>query len=277
LVIIIPIILLEVALTGYPILSSLYTSLTNATPLGAPFTGLENYIRAFQDPAITQSITVSILFVFVTVSLCIPASLALALLLNESFRGRRIVRSLVLLPWATSEFASGVIWSIMLNSSYGVFNGLLYSLNIINKYQAWITQDTALLVVSIAYIWHLAPFGAFLMLAALENIPREVYQQAKVDGASAFRRFRHITLAHIRYVLLIVLILVTMQSFSSFDVIYALTTGGPGRATTVLTWEAYVTQYNQMRYGYAAAISYILLVIVLAIAVIYFVILTRRK
>jgi ABC-type sugar transport system permease subunit len=277
LAIILPIIFLEVALTGYPILSSLYTSLTNATPMGATFIGLDNYAKALQDPAITQAISVSILFVLITVMLCIPMSLGLALLLNENFPGKRIVKSLVLLPWATSEFASGVIWSVMLNSSYGVFNGLLYSLRLIDKYRAWITHDTALFVVSTAYIWHLAPFGAFLILASLESIPQEVYQQARVDGAGVFRRFRYITLPHLRYVLLIVLILITMQSFSAFDIIYALTTGGPGRATTSLTWEAYTTQYNQMRYGYAAAISYILLAIVLFIAVIYFVILTRRK
>jgi len=277
LVIVLPIIFLEIALTGFPILSSLYTSLTNATPMGSTFIGLENYVKAFNDPTILHSISVSLSFVLCTISLCIPLSLGLALLLNENFPGKRIVWSVVLLPWALSEFATGVIWSIMLNSSYGVFNGLLYALHIIDKYQSWITHSTALFVVAIAYVWHMAPFCAFLILASLENIPPEFYRAAKVDGAGIFHRFRYIILPHIKYTLLITLILTTMQSFSAFDIIYALTTGGPGRATTVLTWELYLRQFTHMRYGYAAAISYILLAIVLVISVVYFIILTRRK
>lgn len=277
LLIIIPIIALEVALTGFPIISSFYTSLTNATPLGSTFIGLENYVMAFHDPNVIQSITVSFLFVANVVSISILASLGMALLLNEDFPGRRIIRSVVLLPWVLSEFVSGVIWSMMLNSSYGVFNGVLYTLHIIEKYQAWITHTGALFVVSIAYVWHFAPFGAFLILAALQNIPFELYQAAKVDGAGAYRRFRCITLPQIKYTLLITLILTTMLSFTSFDVIYALTSGGPGRTTTVLTWELYARQFDQMKYGYAAAVSYILLAVVLAISIIYFIILTRRK
>lgn len=280
--IVIPIIALLLALVVFPVLISLYTSFTSASvlspnPLTSHFLWFQNYYNALLDPLVTTSLRVSLEFVIITVLMCVPLSLGLALLLNENLPGRRALWSLVLLPFVMSEFASGVIWSIMLNSSYGVVNGVLLAFGIIRQYMAFVTASTAMFVLALAYVWHLAPFGAFLILANLKSIPPEVYQSAKVDGANAFNRFRHITLPYVRYTVLITLILVTMQAFSAFDIVYALTSGGPGNATAGLTWVAYQQEFAQHRYGYASAVSYILLIIVLIIATVYFVILTRRK
>jgi len=281
LAIIVPIMVLELALTAYPILYSLYTSFTNMNIMtfssGGTFIGLANYVEAMNDPLVIEAIGVSLLFTALVLSMSIPMAIGLGLLLNEDFPGRVIVRCIVLLPWFVSEFISGVTWRILTHEAYGTFNGILYSLRIIGQYQAWVKPDTALFMLSIAYVWHYAPFGAFFVLAALGSINPESYQAAKIDGAGAFRRFRSITLPHIRYSLIIVLILTTMYALTSFDIIYAMTEGGPGTLTQTLTWLLYREHFANKQYGYAAAVSFVLMILVIVIASVYFIILRRRR
>lgn len=277
--IIVPILLIEAALTGYPILYSLYISLGEVDPAtgAVKLVGFTNYLSALKDPVVHESILRTFYFCSIATIGAVSLSLFLALIMNENFTGRRVFRVIVLLPWATSEFVSSLIWRTILSETYGVLNSILLSLKLINTYKVWLTEKYAMLWVVVVWLWHFAPLGAFFILSALQSIPQELYNAAKVDGAGVWKRFRNVTLPYIKYSLLIVLVLSTMEAFRAFDVFYALTGGGPGMSTEVLTFQIYRLQFQQLNFGYASAISYILLLISFALAMMYFVLLTRRR
>jgi len=277
--VILPILALNIALIGYPLLYLLYMSLNDYDVIRGKmnFVGLKNYLDAIQDPATVGAIPRTILFSATVVAASVLLGLAMALLLNEDFRGRSVLRTIVLVPWGVSEFATSAIWRFILSDSFGSLNGLLYALGLIKNYQLWLSEQMAIFWVAAAFAWHFTPLGAFFLLASLQTIPQDIHKAAKVDGAGPFRRFWNVTLPHIRYAVLIVLVLATMEAFRAFDVFYVMTGGGPGVATEVLTFHIYRQEFYYFNLGGAAATSYILTLIILVLAAVYFVMLTRRR
>jgi multiple sugar transport system permease protein len=142
---------------------------------------------------------------------------------------------------------------------------------------AWIDGSTALYWVAIAFVWHITPLGAFFFLAALQTIPESLYQMARIDRAPAFKRFLHVTLPHLRPTVMIVLVVVTVEAFRSFDLLYAMTRGGPGTASQTFPMLIFRYTFEFSRYGLAAAASYILVAIGMIITAIYFLVLMRRR
>jgi ABC-type sugar transport system permease subunit len=205
------------------------------------------------------------------------AGIGIALVLNEDFPGRSWLRAAVLLPWALSEVATATAWIFILNPTFGALTGLLHPLGLAAANHAWINQDTALDWVAIAFVWHIAPLGAFFFLAALQTVPDSLYQAARIDRATAFRRFLHITLPHLRSTAMIVLAVVTMEAFRSFDLLFAMTRGGPGTASQTLPMLIFRYTFEFSRYGLAAAASYILVAIGMIITAIYFFVLMQRR
>ncbi len=202
----------------------------------------------------------------------------IALVLNESFKGRGPMRSMVLLPWAIAPVVVGKIFTLIYSGQYGTLNGLLYQFHLIDSYVPWLTNSNrAMILVAIASVWQSAPLSALLLLAALQSLPQNLFSAAKIDGASSFQRFRKITVPWIKPMLLFVVILNTINALMTFDLIYVLTQGGPGESTTVLSWFGYVTFFNFGRYGEGAAILYVLSLISLLLAAIYFGLLTRSN
>lgn len=267
-----------IAVMGYPWAYSAWLSLHNMNLMTQNWTwvGLDNYQKIFQNQSFIDSLVRTLWFSGLVVIGGTAVGLFIAIVLNETFRGRGLMRSVVLLPWAIAPVVVGKIFTLIYSGQYGTLNGLLYQFGVIDSYVPWLTQSTrAMVLVALASIWQSAPLSALLLLAALQSLPQNLFNAAKIDGASAFQRFRKITVPWIKPMLLFVVILNTINALMTFDLIYVLTQGGPGESTTVLSWFGYVTFFNFGRYGEGAAILYVLSLISLVLAMVYFGLLSR--
>jgi ABC-type sugar transport system permease subunit len=177
---------------------------------------------------------------------------------------------LALLPWAIPSVVNGIMWKWTLNPSYGSLNGLLYSLGIIDKYIIWLGDPKlALGMVVMADIWKETPFIMLLFLAALQTIPHDLYEAARVDGSTAVQSFFYITLPLIRPTLFVAVALRTIWALKSFDLIYTLTAGGPSSGTTVVGYYTYLKSFVSLQLGRGAAVAFIMTAVVLALVILY--------
>lgn len=267
-------------LVAYPIGYSFYLSLQRYNlkrPDQRAFIGVENYWEVLRSDVFLNSIKVSVIFSVLSVTFIVIISVILALLLNETFRGRGAMRSLVLLPWAIPGVVNGLMWSWIFNARVGALNGFLYDLGIIEQYRTWLSNpNTALVFASLAHVWNVTPFSVIILLAGLSSIPSELYDAATVDRANVFQRFRHVTLPWLLHPLLIVLILQTMNAFRVFDLIYVMTGGGPGNATNVIALETVRTTLDFTDFGRGNTYAYIIMLITLGLALLYIKVLYRR-
>ncbi|HXF60733.1 MAG TPA: sugar ABC transporter permease [Caldilineaceae bacterium] len=247
-------------------------------PNNIRFIGLGNYIDVLSNAEFWQSFQVTIIFTAGSVVGQVITGLLIALLLNEKFFGRGILRSVVLLPWAIPGVIAGVMWKWIFNPRFGVLNGLLYSLGIIDEYRSWVGVDPAMAMAALIFvqIWNSLPFNTIVLLAALQAIPRDLYEAATVDRAGPWSRFRHITLPWLAQPIMIIMILSTMTGLRVFDLIYVLTGGGPGDATRVVTFTAWKKAFDALDFGAANSYAYILTLFTLLIGLIYIRILYKR-
>ena len=275
-----PTIIAVLGVMGYPWLYSLWLSLHNVNLLTKRWTwvGLENYTKLIHDESFVASLSRTLWFSGLVVVGGTLVGLLTALVLNEAFRGRGAVRSIMLMPWAIAPIVVGKLCTLIYSGQYGTLNGVLYQFGLIENYIPLMTESRrAMLLTAVAAIWQSAPLSGLLLLAGLQSLPTNLFKAAKIDGASAFQRFRRITLPWLRPMLLLVVILNTINALMTFDLIYALTQGGPGESTTVVSWLGYITFFNFSRYGEGSAILYILSLISLILALVYFGILNRGQ
>jgi len=243
------------------------------------FTGWENYGRVLEDPLFWVAIKNTLIFTFITVGSEVVLAVAIALLINQtSIRTSRITRFLILLPYAIPPICNGLIWSFLYSFQFGFLNRILFSLGLIDDPINWAgNPDTALYAVTVPYIWRTLPFAIILVHAALQGIPRELYEQASVDGARAWHRFRHITLPMLLQIITVILILRTAFAFAVFEEILAITQGGPGDATWVAAWYSYkITFSPPNNFGMGSASAFILTLMIAAIALVYMRFVYRR-
>ena len=275
-----PALLIIVLLAGYPIIYSAWISLHKFNlkrPRVFDFIGLSNYRQILESEEFWSALWITLEFTGLVVVLVVLLGLAIALLLNREFPGRDIVRTLILLPWAIPPVVNGLMWQWIYDSKVGALNGLLVSLGLISEYRGWLSDPlSALLALVCADVWNTVPLAVVLLLAALQRIPGELYDAARVDGAGPFQLFRYVTFPWLAQPLLIVLILQTLAAIRAFDVIYVLTAGGPGTATTTLTWKTFLTTFDSLDFGLGNAYAYTISLITLALALGYFRILYRR-
>jgi multiple sugar transport system permease protein len=244
-----------------------------------PFTGWENYGRVFDDPLFWVAIKNTLTFTAVTVTSEIVLAVAIALLINQAgIWTSRVTRFLILLPYAVPPIANGLIWTFLYSFQFGYLNRILFSAGLIHEPVNWAGEPaTALYAVSVPYVWRTLPFAIILVHAALQGIPRELYEQAAIDGANAWQRFCRITLPMLRQVIAIILILRTAFAFAVFEEILAITQGGPGDATWVAAWYSYkVTFSPPNNFGMGAASAFILALMVGLIALVYMRLIYRR-
>jgi ABC-type sugar transport system permease subunit len=241
------------------------------------FIGLDHYRRILTSPEAIAAILRSLEFTAAVVAASLLIGLGIALVLNEDFPGRRLLRAAILLPWAISEVATATAWIFVLNPTFGALTGLLHPLGLVEANHAWINGSAALYWVAIAFVWHITPLGAFFFLAALQTVPESLYQMARIDRAPALKRFLHVTLPHLRPTVMIVLVVVTVEAFRSFDLLFAMTRGGPGTASQTFPMLIFRYTFEFSRYGLAAAAGYILVAISMIITTIYFLVLIRRR
>jgi ABC-type sugar transport system permease subunit len=257
---VIPVALVLLGLVAYPLVYAVYISFTDRlVGVAGEWVGLANFRYLFGQPAFTRSITNTVVLVVVSDVAKLVIGLALALLLNESFRGRGLFRSLVLLPWAMPGFIAFLIWRLLFLPIGGGVNLVLTEIGLLDGVIDWLGQrSTAMPAVIVATVWRGFPFWCISFLAALQSVPAELYEAAKIDGASAWDRFRAVTLPSIRPVILIVVLLSSIWTANSFENIWIMTQGGPSDATMVFPVLAYFGMQTQ-RLGEAAAVSVALL------------------
>jgi len=275
-----PALLIIVLLAGYPIAYSAWISLHKFNlkrPRVFDFIGLANYRQILDSEEFWSALWITLEFTGLVVVLVVLVGLAIALLLNREFPGRNIVRTLILLPWAIPPVVNGLMWQWIYDSKVGALNGLLVSLGLLSEYRGWLSDPlSALLALVCADVWNAVPLAVVLLLAALQRIPVELYDAARVDGAGPVQLFCYVTFPWLAQPLLIVLILQTLAAIRAFDVIYVLTAGGPGTATTTLTWKTFLTTFDSLDFGLGNAYAYTISLITLGLALVYFRILYRR-
>lgn len=234
------------------------------------FVGLGNYARLLGDERFWNSLFNTFYFTAVSVSLEILFGLLIALAIHRAFPGRGMMRAVVLIPWAVPTVVSAKMWQWIYNPGFGIMNYLLREGGIISADVNWLGHKyIAIHAVILADVWKTTPFVALLLLAGLQVIPEDLYKAAVVDGAGAWRRFRHITLPLLRPAILIALLFRTLDAFRIFDTVYVLTGGGPGNKTETLSIYAYKIMFQTMQFGYGSAVSVITFLCVLAISLLY--------
>ncbi|MEJ1160453.1 carbohydrate ABC transporter permease [Prosthecomicrobium sp. N25] len=275
-----PAILLLAALVLYPIVYSFWLSL-HAYNLRQPnrvrFIGLDNYATVLSSDQFWSAAGNTAIFCIASISLTVTLGTLLALLLNEPFPGRGILRAVMLLPWAIPPVVNGLIWQWLLDGQHGLINALLVGGGLLAEPQAWLSKtSTAMPALILAQVWNHVPFVAVVMLAALQTVPGELYDAARLEGANLLQRFRYVTLPWLSHALLLVLVTQTMVALRTFDIIYVLTGGGPGSATTVIAWLTYVTTFNLTDFGRGNAYAYIIALITMSLSLLYIRLLWKR-
>jgi ABC-type sugar transport system permease subunit len=238
--------------------------------LGRPFIGLDNYVEALQDPRFWSALGHTGFFAVLSVGLELLIGLGLALALNRAFRGRGLVRAAVLIPWAIPTVVSALLWRFMFEGQSGIVNTILVSVGVLHAPVVWFIQPAAAWVpVILADVWKTTPFVALLLLAGLQNIDASLYEAARIDGASPWRQFRHVTLPLLRPAILVALIFRTLDAFRVFDLIYALTGGGPGTSTEPIALYTFNALLQNLQFGYGSALSIIVFLVTFGLALLY--------
>lgn len=234
------------------------------------FVGFDNFKRLVTDDTFKISLWNTVYYSIFTVPLTMAAALGLAMILNQKMKGINIFRTIFFFPHVASLVAVAVVWNLLFHPTLGPVNQILRAIGIANPPGWTASVDWAMPAVIIVSIWKSMGYYMVLYLSGLQGIPRELYEAAKVDGASAFQRFKSITLPMLTPTTFFVSIMLTISCFKVFDLISVMTNGGPGRATNVLVYDIYNTAFINYEFGYASAISMVLFVIVLVITIIQF-------
>jgi multiple sugar transport system permease protein len=202
-----------------------------------------------------QSLKTTLTFVAVTIPLELLLGLGMALVMNEVFRGRGLLRAIVLVPWAIPTVVSSQMWRFIFNDRYGLFNFVLFG-DDTARYMAPLAEPgLALIAIMVAEIWKTAPFAALIILAGLQTIPDDLYEAASIDGAGAWQKFRYVTLPLIRPALLLALLFRSIDALRVFDLVFVMTQGGPADATNVLQFYGYKKSFAEGMIGYGSAIA----------------------
>jgi ABC-type sugar transport system permease subunit len=260
------------SLNLYPILYSFWISLERLDLEDGPakFAGLGNYLRLLDDPVVRLAIWHTLYFTVTSLGLQSLIGLGIALVLNADFCGRGLVRTLVLLPWAVPTVANATLWQWIYHPDYGVLSTVLFDCGLISRPVQWLGNPyLAMNMVILADTWKVTPFYAIMFLAALQSIPDELYQAAAIDGAGMWGCFLNVTVPFLKPMFMIVLVLRTIEALRVFDIIYVLTGGGPGGATTVLGWVAFLQAFQNLDFGAGAAAANLIVVGACVIATFY--------
>ena len=270
-----PALLVLAAVAVYPVLAAFWLSLRRMVLVFREdtFIGLDNYAFLLRDARFGAALWNTVYFTVVAVAVELLLALPLAVLLNRAFPARGVLRASVLIPWAIPTVVSARLWAWLFNPEYGLINRLLPGADV-----NWLgAPGYALHAAIVVDVWKTTPFVALLILAGLQTIPEDVYKAARVDGASAWRTFRSITLPLLKPAILLALLFRTLDAFRVFDAIYVLTEGGPGNTTETLSIYAYKMLMRAGDFGYGTTLSVVTFLCVLAISGVYLALLGRTR
>ncbi|RTE10904.1 sugar ABC transporter permease [Paenibacillus whitsoniae] len=273
-ILIAPTLILIAVIMFYPILRVFELSVQNydlTRPQEFGFAGLLNFKRIlFEDDLFFGTVWVTAKWVLIEVVLQLVLGLIVALLLNQSFRLRGLVRSLVLVPWAVSGVLTTMLWSLMYNQHIGVINDLLKKIGLIHEDIAWLANTkTVFGSVIVAELWRGIPFFAVTLLASLQSIPNDVYESCEVDGCGKVKKLFYITLPYLKESIIFATLLRAIWEFNSIDMIFTMTNGGPMNMTTTLPIYMMQTAILKGNYGYGSAIGVITFIFLMIFVLVY--------
>lgn len=265
-----PALLLVAAFIAYPVAHAFWTSLHRVNLLfpGEPFVGLENYQRVMATRQFRTGLRNSALFMALAAPLVVLAGVAIALFLQRRFRGSLIVRSIVLLPWVLPGAISAVLWVWVFHPSFGILNGVLRNIGAIDSSIQFLnTPSLAFYCVLVAYVWTQIPFAVVLTMAALAAINRETLEAAMIDCRSGWKRFRFVVFPEIKAMVVVLLVYNALMAFTSYDLVYAMTGGGPGTATTLLAFQVWREGFSMYDFGAGSAVAFLMVLVAVAVIV----------
>jgi ABC-type sugar transport system permease subunit len=255
-----PVLILVALFTLYPVGRAIYQSMRIESPIfPSRFVGLKNYQDVLGGLFFKEAAITTLGFAAVTVPILIVLGVLTALLLNEPFVGNAALRVGMLLPWALPATVAALIWKWVFLDSWGALNAGLFATGVIDNYIPWLTTPRlAQMAVVVVFIWTQLPLVAIFLLAALQAIPNELYDAAAIDGAGVTGRFWTVTFPGIRPMLVIVTLYQVLMAFTNFDIVYALTQGGPGTATTMVTYFTWVESFKKLNFGTGSALAVVI-------------------
>ncbi len=268
-VLVAPVVICLLLLVVYPFIFAVWISFTDRM-IGRPgqFVGLANYAYLFGQPSFQASVRNTVVLVVAAQTLKLVLGLGIALLLNQPIRGRNFWRALVLLPWAMPAFVAYLTWKLLYAPQGGAFNMILIGSGVVSTHVDFLSSRAwAMPSVIVATFWRGFPFWVISFLAAMQNVPGELYEAAAIDGAGPWQRFRHITLPGIRHVILVVVLLSTIWTTNGFENVWLMTQGGPSDATMTFPVLAYFGMQS-LRIGEASAVSVAMLPIFAMLALV---------
>jgi multiple sugar transport system permease protein len=267
-----PSLILALFIISYPIFNIVYQSLHDVSRFGAirDFTGLKNFYTVFTDPEFLGALRRTIYWTFFVVGGTVLISVPVALVLNQDFYGRGVARTIVMLPWSVSLTMTAVVWRWAFNDDYGMVNVTLHRLGIIDGPIHWLATPELAFPVEIAVgILVSVPFTVTILLGGLSSVPGDIYEAARIDGASAWQQFRKLTLPLLKPFVNMAILLNVIYVFNSFPIIWVMTQGGPDESTHILVTYLYEVGFRLGRPGQAAAVSLIMLVMLFVFSMLY--------
>ena len=270
---ILPVLLVIALFAIYPIIHAVRMSFFKyllTRPNDHPFVGLGNFVEVVTSYYFKNSVQITAIYALAVVVGVVLYGLGIALLLNSRVKLAGALTIVILLPWALPAVVSGLLWKWILNADFGILNGILYALGLIDSYIPFLADPTlAKLSLMMAFIWKEGPLVAIFFLAGLQLIPNEYYEAAKIDGGGAWSIFRHVKVPLLRPVFLIVIVYETMAAILTFDTIYVMTGGGPANATALISWFAYAEIFKGLNLGHGIALAILIAAVTLVLILIY--------
>lgn len=257
--------------TLFPVAASLLISFTDWDGFGKiRFIGLTNYLGIFSDEGFMISLKNSMIYTIFFVPLTLALALLVAIALNNGMKGVKLYRTAFFLPYISATIAVAVVWQLLYHPTLGPLNGFLKGIGISSPPQWLSSTKWAMTAVIVASIWKSTGYYMIIFLAGLQGIPKHLYEASDIDGANSFQKFRNVMLPMLSPVIFFTVIMGIINSFKVFDIVYALTGGGPARATNVLVYTIYDMAFGRYQFGPASAMAYVLFAIILIITAVQF-------
>lgn len=273
-----PLLIVILGVVSWPLMQTISLSFSDAglVASGGNFIGIENFTKNLGSKAFQSAFLNTAWFTLLSVGAELVLGVLVALLLNQQFRGRMLLRALMILPWALPTVVNAILWRLIYNPEYGALNSALLQLGIIDSYRSWLGQpQSAMLAMVVADVWKNFPIVALICLAALQSVPRETQSAALVDGAGPLSRFRFVIWPYLAGPLMIALVLRTIEAFKVFDIIWVMTRGGPANSTRTLSILVYQEAFSFQRAGSGASLALIVTLFVMVLATGYVAVMRR--
>ena len=260
-----PLLAVMTAVIGWPLLQTIWVSFTDAKLLsgtGGNWVGFANYGRVLASSPFHDALWTTIRFVLISVTAEFVLGVLAALLLDQQFAGRSLLRAMMIMPWALPTVVNATMWRLIYNPDFGAFNAALTQSGVLENYRSWLGEPaTALYAICLADIWKNFPLVALISLAALQTVPRELKAAAIIDGAGPWARFRAVTLPFLAGPLTVAVVLRMIEAFKVFDIVWVMTRGGPANSTKTVSLLVYQEAFSFQRAGSGASIALIVVLI----------------